>query len=105
MTSPFRKRRLTMAPRFSSRNVPETPLKTGICKRSSASNPCPSGSTAIAVPTTFLLVSAPVGQETMHSPQEMQVESPIGELRSKAMPAEYPRSEEHTSELQSRQYL
>ena len=40
-----------------------------------------------AVPATLLLVSAPVGQETMHSPQEMQVESPIGAFRSKAMPA------------------
>src|ERR1700736_1446759 len=44
----------------------------------------------MAVPTTPLFVSAPVGQETMHSPQEMQVESPMGEFRSNAIPAEYP---------------
>lgn len=29
-----------------------------------------------------------VGHETMHSPQDMHVESPIGEFRSNAMPAE-----------------
>ena len=33
-----------------------------------------------AVCATPLLVSAPVGQETMHSPQETQEESPIGSL-------------------------
>ena len=39
---------------------------------------------------TFLLVSAPVGQETMHSPQLTQLEFPMGRLSSKAMPAWYP---------------
>src|SRR5258708_6037504 len=49
MISPPRKRRLTMVPRLSLRKVPETPLKTGIRKSSLASNPCLSGSAAIAV--------------------------------------------------------
>src|SRR4051812_46094184 len=43
-----------------------------------------------AVETTNLLVSAPVGQETMHSPQETHEESPIGLLLSKAMRASAP---------------
>ena len=33
------------------------------------------------MPTTRLLVSAPVGQETMHSPQETHVESAHGQVR------------------------
>ena len=41
-------------------------------------------------PTTRLLVSAPVGHETMHSPQETHDDSPMGKLLSKAMPAWYP---------------
>src|SRR5260370_28515480 len=49
MISPPRKRRLTRVPRLSLRKVPETPLKTGIRKSSLASNPCLSGSAAIAV--------------------------------------------------------
>ena len=36
---------------------------------------------------TLLLVSAPVGQDTMHSPQETQEELPMGRFRSKAIPA------------------
>ena len=42
---------------------------------------------ASTVRTTLLLVSAPVGQETMHSPHETQLDVPMGRLRSKAMPA------------------
>ena len=37
-----------------------------------------------------LLVSAPVGQDATHSPQETQDEAPIGSLRSKAMSVAYP---------------
>src|SRR6516165_8764894 len=42
------------------------------------------------VSTVFLLVSAPVGQLTMHSPQLTQLDRPIGRLLSKAIPAWYP---------------
>jgi len=67
---------------------PKRPLKTGFEEGLRLRTLGAPGPVAMAVPTTPLLVSAPVGQETMHSPQEMHVESPIGELRSKAMPAE-----------------
>ena len=40
-----------------------------------------------SVSTTFLFVSAPVGQETIHSPQLTQLDVPIGKLSSKAIPA------------------
>src|SRR4029077_7200755 len=83
-------RRLTIAPRFSSRKVPETPCKTGSSNSSCGSNPCASGPAVIDVPTTVLFVSAPVGQETMHSPHEMHGESPLGAFKSKAIPVEYP---------------
>ena len=45
---------------------------------------------AMEVPATPLFVSAPVGQETMHSPHEMHVELPMGAFKSNAMPVEYP---------------
>src|SRR5580658_1632319 len=72
--SPARKRRSTTACWFNSRNVPDTFLKNGIFWRFSTVTGWP-GSTVL---TTVLLVSAPVGQETMHSPQETQLELPIG---------------------------
>ena len=37
-----------------------------------------------------LKVMALVGQETMHSPHFTQLDSPIGSLRSKLMPAVFP---------------
>jgi len=40
--------------------------------------------------TTRLLVRAPVGHETMHSPHETQDDSAIGRFVSKAIPAWYP---------------
>src|SRR5258707_11521232 len=72
---------------LSSRNVPETFWKIGRSKSSSGltTSPVPN-----SVPTTRLLVSAPVGHETMHSPQETQDEFPIGRLVSNAIPAWYP---------------
>src|SRR6202035_3697318 len=79
-----------MAPRFSSRNVPDTPLNTGMRRSSSAWNVYPPSDAAMEVPATPLLVSAPVGHETIHSPQEMHVELPMGAFKSKAMPVEYP---------------
>src|SRR5258708_7506018 len=87
ISSPLRNRLLTIAPRFNSRNVPETPWNTGIRSNSSASNPSAPGPLAMAVPATPLLVSAPVGHDTMHSPHEMHVESPIGEFKSNAISA------------------
>src|SRR6266404_4666053 len=87
ISSPLRNRLLTIAPRFNSRNVPETPWNTGIFSKSSASKPSAPGPVAIAVPTTLLLVSAPVGHDTMHSPHEIHVESPIGEFKSNAISA------------------
>ncbi len=90
ITSPLRYRRFTIAPRFNSRNVPDTPANTGSRCSSSAVSVCVSALAAIAVPATPLFVSAPVGQDTMHSPHEMHVESPIGVFKSNAIPAEYP---------------
>ena len=85
--SPAWKLRFTTEPLFSSRNVPETPLNTGSWSRSSGSGSTAPAGTGNSVPATRLLVSAPVGQLTMHSPQETQVDSPIGLFRSKATPA------------------
>src|ERR1700719_5159981 len=79
-----------MEPRLSSRNVPDTPLNTGMRRSSSAWNVYPSSEAAMEVPATPLLVSAPVGHETIHSPQEMHVELPMGAFKSNAIPVEYP---------------
>ena len=69
-----------MAPLFNSRKVPETPLKTGNCSNSSGSAIFALWSGPTSMGSVFLLVSAPVGQDTMHSPQETHEESPIGKL-------------------------
>ena len=53
----------------------ETPAELCNSSVGTLSEPAAAGR---AVETTNLLVSAPVGQETMHSPQETQFESPIG---------------------------
>src|SRR5262249_58131913 len=86
MISPGLTTRLTTAPWFSSRNVPETPLKTGSCRIHSASSFSPDRLAS----TTRLFVRAPVGHETMHSPHETHVELPIGRSRSKPMCAVEP---------------
>ena len=59
---------------------PRRPAAAGSTRRRACS-PSPS-----SVPTTRLLVSAPVGHDTMHSPHDTHVELPIGSSRSKAMP-------------------
>ena len=59
--------RFTTAFLFSSRKVPETPLKTGSWRIHSASSASPPPS---SVAITRLLVSAPVGHDTMHSPHD-----------------------------------
>ena len=63
------------APRLSSRNVPDTPWNIGSPSSVSASSDSPFGS---ATASTSLFVSAPVGQDTMHSPQETHDDSAIG---------------------------
>src|SRR2546421_611681 len=88
MTSPFFKCRLTTAPLLSSKKVPETPLNTCSSSSSCTSTDVPSSSRCW--PTTFLFVSAPVGQDTMHSPQETQDELPIGRSVSNEIDAAYP---------------
>src|SRR5207249_6466547 len=137
MISPGRKRRRTIEPLLRARNVPELPAKIGSLSSSSGDSRSPCGS---RTSSTLLLVSAPVGHETMHSPQPTHVECPMGTSASNAMAAPDPlpirpmtkfcltslqarmhrshrmqaewstlmigdessRSEEHTSELQSR---
>src|SRR5438477_12301921 len=84
MTSPFLYTRLTTAPLFNSRNVPETPLNTGKSSNSWASTESPLSAAPCSsfCPRTFLFVRAPVGQDTMHSPQETEEEPPIAKSAS-----------------------
>ena len=64
--------------------VTETFWKIGSPSNSAGSSTSPSPS---CVPTTRLLVSAPVGHETIHSPHETQDDSLMGKLLSNAIPA------------------
>ena len=88
MTSPGSNTRFTTEPVLRSRKVPETPLKTGSASSSSVSTEYTFGVSSgyrRPLPSSLLLVSAPVGHETMHSPQETQLELLMGWLASKAM--------------------
>src|SRR5438876_509992 len=87
MISPGRKRRRTIEPLLRARNVPELPAKIGSLSSSSGDSRSPCGS---RTSSTLLLVSAPVGHETMHSPQPTHVECPMGTSASNAMAAPDP---------------
>ena len=58
------------------------PLKSSCVNRSSNETGNAPGSAARLEPTSFLFVSAPVGQEAIHSPHDTHEEFPIGSLRS-----------------------
>ena len=79
MISPFLNFRRTMEPWLKLRKVPETPLKKGYFTSSSGKRGSPDFSWVPTIPT---LARAPVGQETMHSPHEIQVDSPMGHVKT-----------------------
>ena len=82
MISPGRNVRFTTAPRLRSRKVPDIRLKMSSCWSWTAVISSPAGR---STSTIFLLVRAPVGHDTMHSPQPTQVEEAIGTSVSNEM--------------------
>jgi len=89
MMSPFLKWRRTTAPSFQCRKGLATSANSGL-RASSSTDTGPGAGFSFSHGsgrTKFRLTNAPVGHETMHSPQATQEESPIGVLRSKAMRA------------------
>src|SRR6516225_7955011 len=87
MMSPLRKFRRTTELMFQPMNGSETPSKRGSLSSSSLVTGCGGGTASFhgLAWTGLRKVSAPVGQEIMHSPQATQVDSPMGVSRSKAM--------------------
>ena len=78
--------RRTADPSFHFRNAYDTPANSGCRFRSSAVT----GRGASTVVhgsgrTNSRKVKAPVGQDTMHSPHDTQLDWPIGSFRSKPM--------------------
>ena len=71
------------------RNFGGTPAKRGSVSSSEAGT-ASAEEWETLIWATGLKVMAPVGQETMHSPHLTQLDSPMGSLRSKAMPAVAP---------------
>jgi len=69
---------------FNSRKVPEIPENIGSASKSPGGIGAPLG---MPTSTARLFVSAPVGQDTMHSPHDTHEDSPMGKLLSKAIPA------------------
>ena len=98
MTSPVLNFRRTIAREFHSRNGRDTRRKArrisaiGCSIRSRAGTDSGLGTTPFqgSALTAARCVNAPVGHETMHSPQATHDEAPIGASRSKAIRALYP---------------
>ena len=88
ITSPARNRRRLMLCEFHSRNFAGMPANSGCCRR--ASTHVRSCFSTEVPPTSSRNTSAPVGHEIMHSPQDTQLEEPIGSSRSKPICVAYP---------------